>query len=107
MAEKTKEKEYTVEDKLKLLYELQTLYSEIDRIKTLRGELPLEVKDLEDEIAGLETRIEKYKDNIEAYRRDISSFNEDIHVAHNKIERYKTQLDGVRNNHEFDKLPSQ
>ena len=104
MAEKTKEKEYTVEDKLKLLYELQTLYSEIDRIKTLRGELPLEVKDLEDEIAGLQTRIEKYKDIIEACRRDISSFNEDIHVAHNKIERYKTQLDGVRNNHEFDKL---
>ncbi len=104
MAEKTKEKEYTVEDKLKLLYELQTLYSEIDRIKTLRGELPLEVKDLEDEIAGLETRIEKYKDIIEACRRDISSYNEDIHVAHNKIERYKTQLDGVRNNHEFDKL---
>ncbi len=104
MAEKTKEKEYTVEDKLKLLYELQTLYSEIDRIKTLRGELPLEVKDLEDEIAGLETRIEKYKDTIEACRRDISSYNEDIHVAHNKIERYKTQLDGVRNNHEFDKL---
>ena len=104
MAEKTKEKEYTVEDKLKLLYELQTLYSEIDRIKTLRGELPLEVKDLEDEIAGLQTRIETYKDIIEACRRDISSFNEDIHVAHNKIERYKTQLDGVRNNHEFDKL---
>ena len=91
MAEKTKEKEYTVEDKLKLLYELQTLYSEIDRIKTLRGELPLEVKDLEDEIAGLQTRIEKYKDIIEACRRDISSFNEDIHVAHNKIERYTTR----------------
>ena len=53
MAEKTKEKEYTVEEKLKSLYELQTLHSEIDRIKTLRGELPLEVKDLEDENAGL------------------------------------------------------
>ncbi len=104
MAEKTKEKEYTVEEKLKSLYELQTLHSEIDRIKTLRGELPLEVKDLEDEIAGLETRIQKYQETIEACRKDISSFNEEIHVAHNKIERYKTQLDGVRNNHEYDKL---
>lgn len=104
MAEKTKEKEYTVEEKLKSLYELQTLHSEIDRIKTLRGELPLEVKDLEDDIAGLETRIQKYRETIEACRKDISSFNEEIHVAHNKIERYKTQLDGVRNNHEYDKL---
>ncbi len=104
MAEKTKEKEYTVEEKLKSLYELQTLHSEIDRIKTLRGELPLEVKDLEDEVAGLGTRIEKYKENIDACHKDISSYNEEIHVAHNKIERYKTQLDGVRNNHEYDKL---
>ena len=104
MAEKTKEKEYTVEEKLKSLYELQTLHSEIDRIKTLRGELPLEVKDLEDEVAGLETRIEKFQENISASRKDINSYNEEIQVANNKIERYKAQLDEVRNNHEFDKL---
>ena len=104
MAEKTKEKEYTVEEKLKSLYELQTLHSEIDRIKTLRGELPLEVKDLEDEVAGLETRIEKFQENISASRKDINSYNEEIQVSKNKIERYKAQLDEVRNNHEFDKL---
>lgn len=104
MAEKTKEKEYTVEEKLTSLYELQTLHSEIDRIKTLRGELPLEVKDLEDEIAGLETRIEKFQETINACRKDIVSYNEEIHVSHNKIERYKAQLDEIRNNHEFDKL---
>ncbi|MBE6306939.1 MAG: hypothetical protein IJE18_07635 [Bacteroidaceae bacterium] len=104
MAEKTKEKEYTVEEKLKSLYELQTLHSEIDRIKTLRGELPLEVKDLEDDVAGLETRIEKFQEVIAACRKDIVAYNEEIMVSRNKIERYKTQLDEVRNNHEFDKL---
>lgn len=104
MAEKTKEKEYTVEEKLKSLYELQTLHSEIDRIKTLRGELPLEVEDLETEVIGLQTRIEKFQEAVNASRKDISSYNEEIHVANNKIERYKTQLDEVRNNHEFDKL---
>lgn len=104
MSEKTKEKEYTVEEKLKSLYELQTLHSEIDRIKTLRGELPLEVKDLEDEVAGLETRIEKFQETISACRKDISSYNEEIQVSRNKIERYKSQLDDIRNNHEFDKL---
>jgi predicted nucleic acid-binding Zn-ribbon protein len=104
MSEKTKEKEYTVEEKLKSLYELQTLHSEIDRIKTLRGELPLEVKDLEDEVAGLETRIEKFQETISACRKDINSYNEEIQVSRNKIERYKSQLDDIRNNHEFDKL---
>ena len=104
MSDKTKEKEYTVEEKLKSLYELQTLHSEIDRIKTLRGELPLEVKDLEDEVAGLETRIEKFQETISACRKDISSYNEEIQVSRNKIERYKSQLDDIRNNHEFDKL---
>ena len=104
MSDKTKEKEYTVEEKLQSLYELQTLHSEIDRIKTLRGELPLEVKDLEDEVAGLENRIEKFQEAIAASRKDIASYNEEIQVSRNKIERYKSQLDDIRNNHEFDKL---
>ncbi|MFR0836852.1 MAG: hypothetical protein ACLSG8_12690, partial [Barnesiella sp.] len=64
--DKTKvEKEYTVEEKLKALYELQTMLSEIDRIKTLRGELPLDVQVLEDEIVGLETRIQNFHKEIE------------------------------------------
>ena len=66
--DKTKvEKEYTVEYRLKALYELQTMLSEIDRIKTLRGELPLEVQDLEDEIAGLETRVQNFHTEIGGY----------------------------------------
>ena len=58
------EKEYTVEEKLSTLYQLQTVMSDIDKIKTLRGELPLEVQDLEDEIAGLETRLQNYQSGI-------------------------------------------
>ena len=56
MAKKINPQDMTVEEKLKALYQLQTIYTEIDKIKTLRGELPLEVQDLEDEIAGLQTR---------------------------------------------------
>ena len=64
--------ELMVEDKLKNLYQLQTLMTEIDQIKTLRGELPLEVKDLEDEIAGLETRIEKINEDIASAKKEIT-----------------------------------
>ena len=64
--------ELTVEEKLKALYQLQTMLSEIDKIKTLRGELPLEVQDLEDEVAGLSTRIEKIKADIEELRSNIA-----------------------------------
>ena len=64
MAKEKDPAELNVESKLKNLYQLQTLMTEIDKIKTLRGELPLEVKDLEDEIAGLETRIEKINEDI-------------------------------------------
>ncbi len=74
MATETKqaEKELTVEERLKALYQLQTLLSEIDRIKTLRGELPLEVKDLEDEIEGLNTRIQNFKNEAEELRKKAS-----------------------------------
>lgn len=65
--------ELTVEEKLKALYQLQTMLSEIDKIKTLRGELPLEVQDLEDEVAGLSTRIEKIKADIEELKSNIAT----------------------------------
>ena len=64
MASKKEPQELSIEEKLKNLYQLQTLLSEIDKIKTLRGELPLEVQDLEDEIEGLTTRIEKIQNEI-------------------------------------------
>lgn len=103
--DKTKnEKELTVEERLKALYELQTLLSEVDRIKTIRGELPLEVQDLEDEIAGLETRIENYKADIEKQKGDILVKKNEIEQANSLISKYKSQLDTVRNNREYDFL---
>ena len=103
--DKTKaEKEYTVEEKLKTLYDLQTILSEIDRIKTLRGELPLEVQDLEDEIAGLETRIKNFHTEIEDLKAAVSAKKVEIQNAQTLIEKYTKQQDNVRNNREFDFL---
>lgn len=94
----------SVEQRLKSLYELQTILSEIDRIKQIRGELPLEVKDLEDEIAGLNTRIDNYSREIEELQHNLAAEREKINVAQNLIARYKEQLDNVHNNREFDLL---
>lgn len=105
MAKETKkEQTATVEQKLQALYELQTILSEIDRIKTIRGELPLEVKDLEDMITGLHTRLENYNREIDEARRNLA--NEKVKIENSKalIARYKEQLDNVRNNREFDIL---
>jgi predicted nucleic acid-binding Zn-ribbon protein len=105
MAKKTSvEKEYTVEDKLSTLYQLQTMVTEIDKIKTLRGELPLEVQDLEDEIAGLETRLHNYQAEIKEYETSVVEQRNKITDSTALIERYKGQLDNVRNNREFDNL---
>ena len=102
---KTKnEQSLTVEERLNALYQLQTTLSEIDRIKTIRGELPLEVKDLEDSIEGLKTRIAKYEDDVEELRRASVVENEKINECKAKVERYKTQLDEVHNNREYDLL---
>ena len=94
----------SVEEKLKALYQLQTLVSEIDKIKTLRGELPLEVQDLEDEVTGLTTRIEKIKGEIEDLKSNIASKKIEIETAKASIEKYKGQQENVRNNREFDVL---
>ncbi|MBQ7942013.1 MAG: hypothetical protein IJ328_06375 [Muribaculaceae bacterium] len=103
--DKTKqEKELTVEERLKALYALQTTLSEVDRIKTLRGELPLEVQDLEDEVAGLETRIQNYKNDIAGLADGINKQNREIAEANALIEKYTSQQDNVRNNREYDFL---
>ena len=103
--DKTKaEKEYTVEEKLKTLYDLQTILSEIDRIKTLRGELPLEVQDLEDDIAGLTTRIENIQREIEQFDHAVYQKQNEIADAQASLERYHAQLDTVSNNREYDTL---
>lgn len=100
----TNPEDATVEQKLQALYQLQTKLSEIDRIKTLRGELPLEVSDLDDEITGLKTRIDKYKADLKNNTNLISTQKQKIEASKDKIERYKEQLDNVRNNKEFDFL---
>ena len=94
----------SVEQKLKNLYSLQTKLSEIDEIKTLRGELPLEVQDLEDEIAGLLLRIQKYEDEIEHIKEDVARKQESIKEAQAMMARYQSQLDNVSNNREYDNL---
>lgn len=104
MATEKKSEGLSVEQRMKALYELQTILSEIDRIKQIRGELPLEVKDLEDNIEGLKTRIENYRRDVEDFRRKTSIEKEKINESQAKIARYKEQLDNVRNNREFDLL---
>ena len=101
---KNEPKELTVEQKLKALYQLQTMLSEIDKIKTLRGELPLEVQDLEDEVAGLNTRIEKIKLEISELKSSIAAKKIEIEAAKASVEKYKAQQENVRNNREFDFL---
>ena len=102
--DKKAEKERSVEERLKSLYELQTIFTEIDRIKTLRGELPNEVKDLEDNIARFQTRIQKYRDEITQLKKQIVQKSGEIKDREAKIERYRKQQDNVRNNREYDFL---
>ncbi|NDV47244.1 hypothetical protein D0T49_09325 [Paludibacter sp. 221] len=105
MATKTKvEKEITVEDKLKALYDLQKVVSKIDEIKILRGELPLEVQDLEDEIVGLNTRLENIDAEIADIATAISNKKIEIEESKTKIAKYKEQQENVRNNREYDNL---
>lgn len=106
MAKETKKDptDLSIEEKLHNLYQLQTMLSEIDKIKTLRGELPLEVQDLEDEIEGLTTRIEKIQNEIAELRRDVAMRKNTIESNNASISKYKEQLDNVRNNREYEAL---
>ena len=99
-----KESEISVEEKLSTLYQLQTTLSAIDEKRALRGELPLEVQDLEDEIAGLKTRIEKIENDITDFQQAVVQKQGEIKEAEESVERYKKQLDDVRNNREYDTL---
>ena len=94
----------TVEEKLKTLYQLQTTLSAIDEKRALRGELPLEVQDLEDEIAGLATRIENIERDIDQFQRAVSQKQGEIQDAQASLERYHSQLETVSNNREYDTL---
>ncbi len=94
----------SIEEKLKNLYQLQSMLSEIDKIKTLRGELPLEVQDLEDEIEGLTTRIEKIQADIANMQDEMARRRVAIQDNNANIERYNNQLSSVRNNREYENL---
>lgn len=106
MAKETKKdvNDYSVEEKLKALYELQLKLSAIDRIKTLRGELPLEVQDLEDEIAGLTTRMDKIKSDIASLKEGINAQKGKIADANAQIAKYQEQQNNVKNSREYDFL---
>ncbi len=102
--QKPEVKDVPVEEKLKALHELQRVMSEIDKINTLRGELPLEVQDLEDEIAGLKTRLANYEDDIKNLDTSIGNRKNQIKESQALIAKYTEQQNNVRNNREYDSL---
>ena len=104
MASRKDPTDLSVEEKLKTLYQLQTTLSSIDEKRAMRGELPLEVQDLEDEIAGLDTRIEKIQNEIRDYQSAITMKKGEINEAQTYVDRYQKQLDEVKNNREYDTL---
>ncbi len=97
-------KELTVEEKLKALYELQKIDSKIDEIQVLKGELPMEVQDLEDELIGLQTRIDKIKSSIDEYNAEIAKYRNIQKEAEILILKYEKQQDNVKNNREYEAL---
>jgi predicted nucleic acid-binding Zn-ribbon protein len=101
---KTHDSEISVEERLRALYSLQMVDSEIDKIKTLRGELPLEVQDLEDDIAGLETRLGNLKEEVAVLDKSVQKKHNEISESEALIKKYEEQQKNVRNNREFDSL---
>ncbi len=101
MAKKT---EPTVEEKLRALYDLQLVDSRIDKIRNVRGELPLEVQDLEDEVTGLNTRLQKLQESVETIETEISNKKNSIEESNALIKKYTKQQDNVRNNREYNSL---
>jgi len=99
-----KKNDVTVEDKLRALYDLQLVDSRIDEIRNVRGELPLEVEDLEDEVAGLSKRLEKMDADIEVIENDIKSKKNLIDESKSTMKKYAEQQKNVRNNREFNAL---
>jgi len=104
MSETKNIKELSVEEKLRALYDLQLIDSRLDEIRNTRGELPLEVDDLSDDVAQLETRIQKVVDETKGLDEDIKLKKEAIKNAETLIKKYTKQQDNVRNNREFDAL---
>ena len=104
MAKKTKKTTASVEDKLKALHQLQVIDTQVDKIRIIRGELPLEIEDLADLIAGLNTRLEKFDTELVAITDDIAANKNTIALATEAIEKYDKQLKNIKNNREFTSL---
>jgi predicted nucleic acid-binding Zn-ribbon protein len=100
----TKKSEVTVEEKLRALYDVQLIDSRIDEIRNVRGELPLEVADLEDEVQGLTTRLDKLKSDLDSITDQIAEKKNLIEASKAAIKKYTEQQKNVRNNREFDSL---
>ena len=103
---KTQKKTITisVEDKLKALHSLQTIDSEVDKIRIVRGELPLEIEDLEDTVAGLNTRLDKFNLELEKINEAIIGNTQSISLANDAINKYEKQLKNIKNNREYTSL---
>src|SRR5690606_41527096 len=99
-----KKKEATVEERLRDLYDLQLIDSRIDEIRNVRGELPLEARDLEDEVAGLNTRLEKLESSLESIDSQITGKKNLIEESKSLIKKYNEQQKNVRNNREFNSI---
>ena len=103
MAKKTK-KVTSVEDKLEALHQLQMIDTEVDKIRIIRGELPLEIQDLEDYIVGLNTRFDKFNEELEAIKNEIAANKNSVSLAKAAIKKYEKQLKNIKNNREFTSL---
>ncbi len=101
---KNEKHDYTISEKLKALYELQQIDSKVDKIRIVRGELPMEVKDLEDDIAGLETRVDNYTAEVHQLEESIANKKNSIKDSNAAIKKYTTQQNNVKNNREYESL---
>jgi len=104
MAKKIKKISSTVEEKLKALYQLQKIDAQIDKIRIIRGELPLEIQDLEDLIEGLNTRLDKFNEELETIKDQIVTNKNSVSFAKDAIKKYEKQLKNIKNNREFTSL---
>jgi len=104
MAKSSKTTTSSVENQLKALHQLQVIDTKVDKIRIVRGELPLEIKDLEDLIVGLNTKLEKFETELEAIDENIVANKNTISLATDAIEKYETQLKDIKNNREFTSL---
>ena len=104
MAKTTKKTTASVEDKLKALHQLQVIDTEVDKIRIIRGELPLEIEDLEDLMEGLKTRLEKFNEELITINSNITANKNTVELATDAIEKYEKQLKNIKNNREFTSL---